>query len=105
MKKLLALAAVVVSGIAAVPALAASHTVKVADNKFGPKTLTVKKGTKVRFKFVGDSMHNVTRVRGPKFKTISNRDHGTITRTLKRRGTLKIVCTIHPGMDLKIKVK
>ena len=69
MKKYLAvLAAVAVAGVAAlaVPALgAATKTVKVLDFKFTPKTLTVKKGTKVTWKWGGKVDPQRHRDQGP----------------------------------------
>ena len=105
MKKLIALAATVTVAIAAVPALAATKTVRVDDNVFKPDSLTVNRGDTVRFRWVGDAPHNVKRTSGPSFRTISNRRSGTVSRRLTRRGTLRLVCTIHPGMDMRIRVR
>jgi plastocyanin len=106
MKKPLALAVVVIAaGAAAVPALASTRTVRVDDNLFRPDSMSVNRGDTVRFRFVGDAMHNVRKTSGPSFRNISNRDSGTISRRLTRRGTLRLVCTIHPGMDMRIRVR
>ena len=105
MKKLIALAATVTVAIAAVPALAATKTVRVDDNVFKPESLTVNRGDTVRFRWVGDAPHNVRRTKGPSFRTISMRRSGTVSRRLTRRGTLSLVCTIHPGMDMRIRVR
>jgi plastocyanin len=105
MKKLIALAATVVVAIAAVPALAATKTVRVDDNVFRPDSMTVNRGDTVRFRWVGDALHNVRRTSGPSFRNISNRTSGTVSRRLTRRGTLRLVCSIHPGMDMRIRVR
>ena len=106
MKKLIALAVVVIAAAAAaVPAFAATRTVRVDDNLFRPDSMSVNRGDTVRFRFVGDAMHNVRKTSGPSFRNISNRRSGTISRRLTRRGTLKLVCTIHPGMDMRIRVR
>jgi plastocyanin len=106
MKKPLAIAVVVIAaGAAAVPALASTRTVRVDDNLFRPDSMSVNRGDTVRFRFVGDAMHNVRKTSGPSFRNISNRKSGTISRRLTRRGTLRLVCTIHPGMDMRIRVR
>ncbi len=98
MKKLLALAAVTAAGATAVPALAAT-TVRVDDNVFSPKSVTVKKGSKLTFRWVGRAPHNV---KGAGI-SIGIRKSGTKTVRAKRSGTL--VCTIHPGMTMKLRVR
>ena len=103
--KVLAVATAGVVALAAVPAFAATTTVRVDDTVFEPKSLTVKKGTSVRFRFVGEAPHNVRRAGGKRFKAISSREDGTVTRKLRRKGTYSLLCTIHPGMEMKIRVK
>ena len=103
--KLIALGAAGALAIAAVPAFAATKTIRVDDNVFSPKSTSVSKGTTVKFRFVGEAPHNVKRTGGPRFTAISNRRSGTISRKLNTRGTLKLTCTIHPGMDLSIRVR
>jgi plastocyanin len=110
MKKYLAvLAAVAVAGVAAlaVPAMgAATKTVKVLDFKFTPKTLTVKKGTKVTWKWGGKVIHNVTVQKGPKKFHSATISTGSYSQTLTKPGTYNIVCTIHiaQGMVMTLKV-
>src|ERR1700755_2034575 len=102
------IAAAVSAAAFAIPALAASKTptVKVADNKFEPTSITVKKGTTVRFTWVGHAPHNVTVTKGPVKFHSDTQTSGTFKRKLTRAGTYSIVCTIHaPGMKFKIKVK
>jgi len=104
MKKLALPAAVAVAAAFAIPAFGAT-VVKVDDDVFRPASLTVKKGTSVRWKWVGDDPHNVVVTKGPvKFRS-SNKDSGTYTRKMRKRGTYTIVCTIHDGMDMKLRVK
>ena len=91
----------------AVPALAATRTVKVGPGtSFVPKTLTIKRGDSVRFRWTGSLPHNVTVTRGPvKFKTRTT-TRGTVTRRFTRRGRYTIVCTVHlPGMRLNLRVR
>jgi plastocyanin len=111
MKKYLALALVLaaVAAAFAVPALAATHKVKVGDNFFvksGGATVTVTKGTTVNWIWRGSAPHNVTVTKGPtKFRS-KTQSSGHFSRKLTKAGTYKIVCTIHaPGMRMTLKVK
>jgi plastocyanin len=107
MKKSLAgVAAVIAAGALAVPALASTKTVQVKDNKFVANTLTVKKGTTVKWVWKGKAPHDVTVTKGPaKFKS-KVQVAGSFSKKLTKAGTYTIVCTIHaPGMKMTVKVK
>ena len=105
MRKLLLL--VVATGacaaLAATASSATTRTVKVGDNYFvrdGAKpTVTVTRLTRVRWTWVGDSVHNVVVSRGPvKFRS-KRMTSGSYTRTMKTRGTYRIFCEIHGAAD------
>jgi plastocyanin len=101
-------AAAVAAGGAALPSLAAttSKTVAVKDNYFGPKKLTITKGSKVTWVWKGKQRHNVAVANGPSNFRAGTRKTGTYKHTFKKRGTYSIVCTIHaPDMHMTIKVK
>src|SRR3954454_9796417 len=70
MKRVLALVLVValagVAGAVAIPAFGATRTVKIGDNFFKPKSLSIKRGTTVRWTWTGSAPHNVTVTSGPK---------------------------------------
>ena len=105
MKKLFALAVVIAVSIAvAVPALAAVRGVRVEDNEFS-RNLTVNKGDTVRWRWVGDNPHNVTVRRGPVRFRSSTKRTGTYSKRMRVRGRYRIVCTIHPGMDMTLRVR
>ncbi|HET6506669.1 MAG TPA: plastocyanin/azurin family copper-binding protein [Baekduia sp.] len=107
MKKLVAGGvAVVAAGALAVPALAATKTVQVKDNKFVAKSITVKKGTTVKWVWKGQAPHDVSVAKGPaKFKS-SVQTSGSFSKKLTKAGTYTIICTIHqPDMRMTIKVK
>ena len=92
----------------AATALAATKTLKVGDNWFvrssGVPTVTVKKGTTVKWVWVGDSVHNVTVKKGPvKFKSTTKRS-GSYRKRVTRRGTYTIICTVHGARDQKMKL-
>jgi plastocyanin len=107
MKRLLAVLAAVaiVAAALAIPALAATKTITIGDNFFKPASVTVTKGTKVTWVWKGKLAHNVTVKSGPvKFKS-ATMPKGTFSRTLTKTGTYSIVCTIHPGMKMTLKVR
>jgi plastocyanin len=105
-KKLIALALALTTGAAAfaIPALAATKTVKVEDDMFVAKKLTVAKGTKVTWKWSGVQPHNVTVTKGPAKFHSKTQTKGSFSETLKKPGTYQIVCTIHVGVGMKMTV-
>ena len=98
MKKLVAsgTAAVVAAGALAAPSVwAATKTVQVKDNRFAPKSITVRKGTKVKWVWRGQAPHNVKVIKGPAKFTSKTQVKGSYSRKLARKGTYTILCTIH----------
>ena len=108
MKRLIALlvAIAAVAAAIAVPAFAATKTVKVGPRRsFGPKSLSIKSGDTVKFQWTGKLPHNVVIKKGPKRGTIAGvRTKGVVSKKFNTRGSYTIVCQIHPGMTLKLKV-
>ena len=109
----------VLAGIAllgATPALAApakKKTVRVGDNFFSPKKLTVDRGTTVTWKWpssdeAGD-VHDVALTKGPKgvkkFQSEAAATDYSYKRKLTKPGTYRIVCTLHEEMRMTIKVR
>ena len=104
MKKLAALAVLAVTLSVAAPANAAT-TVRVGDDFFRPGSLTVRSGTTVVWRWVGDDPHNVTVTRGPvKFRS-GTKSSGTFRKRMRRGGRYRIVCTVHSGMDMTLRVR
>jgi plastocyanin len=109
---LVAIAAVAVPAMASnspVATAAKAKTINVGDFYFVKKgatnpSVTVKPKTKVTFKFVGPSGHNVSASGPKKFKS-KVITKGTYSQTLTKKGTYKIICTLHPWMTMKLKVK
>ena len=93
--------------VAAVAAIAATKTVKLGDNFFSPKTLTVKKGTTVKFTWKTKAPHNVqTTGKAPaKFNSGSPRTSQTYSRKLTKAGTYNLLCIVHPEMTMKLRVR
>jgi len=101
MRKLIILATVVVSTAAiAVPALAATKTVKVGDIWFiskakNHKTIRAKVGDTVKWVWAGAYPHNVTVSSGPvKFKSKTQKK-GSFSKKITKAGTYKLYCTVH----------
>jgi plastocyanin len=111
MKKILAaLTVTVIAAAAAVPALAGTKSVKIGDNYFVTRannaTVTISKGSSLRFRWTGSAPHNVKKLRGPGAAFNSPvRTSGSWTHKFTRGGTYKLVCTIHAGMKLTVKVR
>jgi plastocyanin len=96
-------------GLGGVASAAPTKTVKLGDNFFKPTRLTVRRGTKVRFKWTGNNPHNVTKRSGPggPFKSRTTSQRGVnFAKRFTKRGTYKLICTIHPTeMRLTVKVR
>jgi plastocyanin len=109
MKKKIVLALVVcVACVAlAVPALAATKRVSVGPGEsFGPRSLSVARGTTVTFRWTGDEPHNVVVTSGPvRFHTSVRRAGATYSRRFTKAGTYRIVCTLHDGMRMRLTVR
>lgn len=96
------------AAVVAVPALAATRTVKIGDNYFikkGGGTVTVKKGTKVKWLWTGKAPHTVTGLGAGKFINSGKpKKTGSYILTTRKKGTFKIICTIHNGQKMTLKV-
>ena len=100
----LPLAAAAAVGVATLPAGAAT-SIKLKDDYFAPKSTSVSKGSTVTFRWAGKAPHNVTVTRGPLKFHSPTKTSGSYSRRLTKAGTYRIVCTIHPGMSLTLKVR
>lgn len=117
-----ATAAVAGAGAAALPATGNADSTaqaagkkeasaKLYDNYFDPASMKVKKGTKMKWKDLGATSHNVTLTKGPDGVKKKDFTSGTMgygskfSVTFKKKGTYDFVCTFHVGMVQTIKVK
>jgi plastocyanin len=101
-----AIAAVVVSAAVAVSAFAATKTVAVKDDVFAPTSISVRKGTTVKWVWNGKAPHNVTVTSGPTKFHSPTQKKGSYSKKLTKKGTYKLVCTIHaPRMAMTVKVR
>ncbi len=109
MRKLLVLVLLAaVTGVLATTAYAASRTVKVGDNYFvrssGKPKVTVRKGTTVRWRFVGEDPHNVVVLSGPQKFRSKIKSSGVFRKKMRRRGTYNIYCSVHGASDQSMKL-
>jgi plastocyanin len=109
MRKLVLIAALTCAlAVLAATAMAATRSVKVGDNYYvrsrGVPTVTVSKGTTVKWHFGTGTPHTVTVSRGPAKFNSGVRSSGTYSKKLRKRGTYTIYCTIHGASDQKMKL-
>lgn len=81
-------------------------TVAVGMNRlqFEPEDITVKTGAKIVWTNNENVPHDVTAEDGADFKSEVFGEGGTFEYTAEKAGTIKYVCTLHPGMDGTITV-
>jgi plastocyanin len=104
-----ALAAAVLALALAATAPAATRRIAVGDYYFvrsgsSTPTVTVRRGTTVTWVWRGHVRHNVFVRSGPvrfRSRTVAR---GTFSRRMTKAGTYRIVCTIHPGMAMTLRV-
>ena len=69
----------------------------VKDSYFVPANAVVRRGSQVRWNFLGSSLHNVTLASGPEGFSSANLDDARVyEKRLRRRGTYRLFCTLHP---------
>ena len=106
----LALVVAVAAVAIAVPAFAATKTVKVGPkSSFGPKSLSIMSGDTVKFTWTGSLPHDVVITKGPhirgKSKISGVRTKGTVSKRFFTKGTYSILCQVHaPNMKMTIRV-
>jgi plastocyanin len=86
------------------PSAARTANVTVGDDFFRPPSLSVRRGTRVRWVWRGSDVHNVTVSSGPRRFNSRTQRRGTFTRTVRASGTYRIICTIH-GQRMRIRVR
>jgi plastocyanin len=104
-KPLIALIVAVLAGSLSSQAFGATRTVRVADDVFRPARVTVSRGDTVTWRWTGRDQHNVQVRSGPaRFQSALKRS-GTYSKKLRKRGTYRIVCSIHqPDMRMTVVV-
>jgi plastocyanin len=75
----------------------ATKRVTVGDNFFRQRSVTIGSGDTVRWRWVGRNPHNVTVRRGPRKFHSRTKSSGSYSKRLRRRGTYRYLCTVHPA--------
>jgi plastocyanin len=93
-------------GLAVAPAHAGTtKTVSVKNNAFSPSTVSLKKGSKVSWKWTqGGVSHNVTPAAGGAGSKTTSKKGYTFTKTFSKAGTFRYVCTLHSSMKMTVRV-
>lgn len=100
----LVLALVLANGMPA--GASSSHTVRIKDIDFQPRTITVRRGDSVRWVWLdGSTPHNVKSKGALRFRSSPTKTQGTYTVRFSRAGTYRYVCTIHFNMKGKVVVR
>ena len=109
MRKLIVLALVVGCMGTLVSVAMAARSIKVGDDYYvrpsGVPTVTVSKGTTVKWNFRGSNPHSVTVSRGPAKFNSGVKSSGSYKKKMTKRGTYTIYCTVHGASDQKMKLK
>jgi plastocyanin len=91
----------------AAPALAKPRSIKIGDDYFvrssGVPVVTVKHGKVVTWKWTGHHDHNVV-ASGPARFHSAVKSKGTFSKKVTKKGTYTIICQIHSGMRMKLRV-
>jgi plastocyanin len=100
--------AVALVALAGIAGARGSTSIKVGDDFFSPTSKTVSSGTKVKFKWIGEDKHNVVKKKGPGGgfgSGLTDAPGVNFTKKFKKRGTYKLICTVHEEMKMKLKVQ
>jgi plastocyanin len=79
--------------------------VKMKDIQFVPKDVTVKAGQTITWTNDDSVNHNVIAESGASFRSKDFGEGGSFSFKAAKAGTIKYVCTIHPGMTGTITVR
>jgi plastocyanin len=82
---------------------AATKTVRVGDVFFKKSKITIQSGDTVKWRWVGALPHDVTVTKGPRKFHSKTKMTGTYSKKLRKRGTYRYICTVHP-QDMKGKI-
>lgn len=92
--------------LAGPPAVAKTRTASLGSYYFAPGKLAVKTGDKVRFEWDGGEVHDVGVTSGPvEFRSPLQAGGSWTTKRLRKAGTYRLGCSVHPQMAMTLKVK
>jgi plastocyanin len=104
-KLLIPVLAIAALGFGAATASSSGTTVRLKDDYFTPKSTSVAKGGTVTFRWSGKHAHNLMVQSGPTKFSVSPRTSGTYHKKFTRKGTYTLICSIHSGMSMKLRVR
>jgi plastocyanin len=84
------------------------HRVAVRDNFFSPRSLTLDPGDAVKWTWKGDNRHNILFKKAPtgaSKKSAGARREGAWSRTFRKPGHYRYVCTLFAGMRGSVTVE
>jgi plastocyanin len=88
---------------------AKTERISVKDDRFSPKSASIRRGTKVVWSWKGQNPHNVRFRKVPsgvkRPKGSETQDSGRFARTFRSRGRYRYVCTIHEAIGMKGSLK
>jgi len=103
------IAAAAVVALTGVAQAGPEATITVGNNFLAPSSKTVAAGTKLRFKWAGGLRHHIVKTEGPggDIRSPATSKRGVnLTKVMRKRGTYRFICTIHPTeMRLKLVVR
>jgi plastocyanin len=91
--------------LTSVAAFASTAAVKVKDNVYVPRSLTIRRGTRVTWTWGGVLRHNVTVRSGPTRFHSRTMARGAFSYTFSEPGTYDLYCTIHRFMKMTVVVR
>jgi plastocyanin len=74
----------------------------VGDYRFGAQRVTVRRGTRFTWRFIGTVAHDVTLASGPVGFASPSQRSGTYSFRFTRRGTYRLFCSLHPAQMTQI---
>lgn len=83
----------------------ATRTVRLKDSFFSPSSVALRRGDSVRFVWAGERRHNLIGPGIPARYETAARRHRPFTRTFRRAGRVAFLCSIHPGMEMTVRVR
>jgi plastocyanin len=91
-------------GTSALPSAAEVAKVRMRDNFFKPKRVTVERGDKVRWVNSGSNPHTTTSTTGSWDSGTINPGDPAFSKRFRKRGTFKYICSIHVDQGMRGKV-
>ena len=89
----------------AAPAPAATSVVRLKDSYFSPARVTLARGSAVRFAWAGELVHNLLGPGIPARLEDPVTRRRPFTRVFRRAGRFRFTCSIHPGMEMTVRVR